>query len=407
MSVASWYYCNVLDDEASAVVPVVQDRQNAVQVDTKAPAVRPAVSLALGAEVDDELAVARSTYVLSAAFAATSEPKTVKAEPGMKELKVETVAEQVAETVETVTEEVVSETAEVVAAEPVSIETEALEEPVTGEEEVVEPAKVEAAVEETVSEVATVVETVHDAVEAVAVVEEEAVESVVGGEEERSVELEQVDDEPVVDDVAELSDVAAAAGEAPASTCEVSEEKPLDKAEDVTLDMIAEPRKLVTRMPSIPEDEDSAAGVVEESVDVDQVAEDAATDEAVELAAVQKTETVDEAVELPPAAEEEEVPAAAKPVMDDESETETQSEISEATALEAVESAEVNEEPESEIDETMVIDPHVTAQEAAAAEAQTSSYSFIPKQIRDHSYTVSSVAVALATAIAATLVARR
>ncbi|KAG4060987.1 hypothetical protein JG687_00003968 [Phytophthora cactorum] len=372
MLVATWYYCNLLD-EVSVEVPVVQAPLNAVDGGAKVPAVRPTAEVALGAEVDDELAVGRSTYVLAAAFAATVDSKAVKVE-----------AEPVEQ--EAVTEPVVAETVEIEVAEPVAVEKkpevakeedaspieeeptapvavdkveeeaiddaaadvvhEVIEEALTAEENSV---TVEAEVEETVSDVATVVETV-------AVVDEVLVEPVAAQAADEQ--------EPVEVETAKEEEVASAAAE-------VSSDIPDQKIAVMTLDTIEE-LKL-----SIPEDE--------QSVHEDEV----------------PTEADEKLVDQ--AATTEEEPAPAKPVTEYESETETQSEISEAT----VDVAKAVEEPESEIDETMVIDPVVAAKEAAAVEAQTSSFSFIPEQIRKNSYAVSSVAVAVTTAIVATLVARR
>ena len=105
------------------------------------------------------------------------------------------------------------------------------------------------------------------------------------------------------------------------------------------------------------------------------------------------------------------VSMAAKRTTDDACTTASQPKSSNVSAPEAVEAtcaAEVDEDLESEIEETMVIDRDVAATEAAAApDAQTSSLSFLPEQIRNNSYAVSSVAVAVAAAVAATLLARR
>ncbi|KAL3658474.1 hypothetical protein V7S43_016606 [Phytophthora oleae] len=392
MSTALWYYCSVLD-EASNVVPVVQRLQNAVQDNLKAPAVRPASELTVGVEGDDELAVGRSTYVLAAAFTATpveeveiQKDLVIVAEPVKGELKTEVAAVEVV-TVKSVVEKVGEEAIDEAASTQEPFEEEGkevvAEEKVEGSAVVQEEAvAVEAKVEETASDVA-VVETVNDAVEIVAVVEEEILDSVVAqaAVEEKSVEkeAEQPVSEPAVleEPVAKDTTKDAEGAEAPA----VEDDIPIvDKAEDVILDIDPEPRKLVTRMPSIPEDTESVHGVDDE------------------LPASENEDVV------------EEEPAPEKLIADDESETETQSEISEAPAIEAVESvpiAKVEGEPESEIEETMVIDPALAAKEAAAVRKQTSAFSFIPEQIRNNSYAVSSVAVAVTTAIVATLVARR
>ncbi|ETO85595.1 hypothetical protein F444_00746 [Phytophthora nicotianae P1976] len=409
MSVAVWFYCNVLD-EVSAVVPVVQIRQNAVDDVPKAPAVRSTSELALGAEVDDELAVGRSTYVMAAAFSATTDSKVVKVEAKVKKTVVEHVAatekvvaevvevdvaepeEEVAnkaeEAVETVKEEVAKEEIKNENVKPVEeelveqvivdkVEQEALddaaaevvneviEESLTVAEDAV---TVEAEVEETISEVTSVVETVRDAVETVAVVDEVIVESVVAqtaDEEEKSDEVEAAKEES-----------ASVAAELPTSlklSSDIPDQKPVDTSEDV----VEEPKPLIPDELNAHEDKLATEDTIVKDTEL------------VECAA----QDVDQAEESEPA----------KPVADYESETETQSEISEAP----VEVAKVVEEPESEIDETMVIDPVVAAKEAAAVEAQASSFSFIPEQIRKHSYAASSVAVAVTTAIVATLVARR
>jgi hypothetical protein len=102
--------------------------------------------------------------------------------------------------------------------------------------------------------------------------------------------------------------------------------------------------------------------------------------------------------------------AAELPTADDEFKTAIQLESFEAFAVEAVEvtcAAMVNEDPNSEIEETMVIDRDVAATEAADSKARSSSLSCIPDHIRNNSYAVSSVAVAVAAAVAATLLARR
>ncbi|KAI9987140.1 hypothetical protein PInf_023015 [Phytophthora infestans] len=415
MSVAVWYYCNLLD-EVSADVPVVQTQRNTGDdVVAKAPAVRPAAGLALGVEVDDELAVGRSTYVLAAALTISKKEKD-ETEDEFKEtaaelvvatetvvadtVKVEVaetkeVTEKIATEVEDEVEQAAKETTEVakdetkqqdaspVETEPVApvvvdeVEAEALDDAAAEVvHEVMEEALLvtedavtaAAEVEEDVSEVASEVETVHDAVETVVAIKEEITEPV----------AVQAADEEVKPVEVELATKDAASTEwlsSPTLSSEAPEQKLADKAEVV----IEEPE------PSIPEDEQS---VHEDKEPTEKII--AADDES----------TAKEVAQPSPA---EEQPASAKSVTEYESETETQSEISEAT----VEAAKVVEEPESEIDETMVIDPVVAAKEAAAVEAQTSSFSFIPEQIRKHSYAASSVAVAVTTAIVATLVARR
>ncbi|KAE8989270.1 hypothetical protein PF004_g19115 [Phytophthora fragariae] len=466
MSGTTWYYCNLLE-ETSEGVPVVQVRQHATEDIASVSVVRSEISLAEGIDVDDELAVAISTYVLSASTVTTpevveSEPDTpvvnavekqvatepVVAEPAVEAvpeqiasesvaaetvvenelLAVELVEEQVAEPVEEHGEAAASgdavqtegEVIEEVVAEPVAVEAvadEAVNEPSSAEKEIVaepvadeevaaedatEPVVVEEAVKEAVNEAAAVVETVHDAVETVAVVEEEIVETVVAQaavEEEKPAEVEPVVDEPVAEpvaaDEATKDEVPEAAIETPALTSEGPEEK----ADDVALDAIDEPRKLVTRMSSIPEDEENV-------VEAGQPAEEEVVAEPVDVPAVEKEEEVIDVAESTSAVEE--ALAAAKTVTDDVSDT--QSEVSEAPATEAVDPApvaKVDEEPESEIEETMVIDAELAAKEASAANQETSSFSFIPEQIRKNSYAVSSMAVAVTTAIVATLVARR
>ncbi|KAE8990141.1 hypothetical protein PR003_g2063 [Phytophthora rubi] len=477
MSGTTWYYCNLLE-ETSEGVPVVQVRQNATEDIASVSVVRSEISLAEGIDVDDELAVAISTYVLSASTVTTpevveSEPDTpvvnavekqvatkpVVAEPAVEAvpeqiasesvaaetvvenelLAVELVEEQVAEPVEEHGEAAASgdavqtegEVIEEVVAEPVAVEAvadEAVNEPSSAEKEIVaqpvadeevaaedatEPVVVEEAVKEAVNEAAAVVETVHDAVETVAVVEEEIVETVAvveeeivetvvaqaAVEEEKPAEVEPVVDEPVAEpvaaDEATKDEVPEAAIETPALTSEGPEEK----ADDVALDAIDEPRKLVTRMSSIPEDEENV-------VEAGQPAEEEVVAEPVDVPAVEKEEEVIDVAESTSAVEE--ALAAAKTVTDDVSDT--QSEVSEAPATEAVDPApvaKVDKEPESEIEETMVIDAELAAKGASAANQETSSFSFIPEQIRKNSYAVSSMAVAVTTAIVATLVARR
>ncbi|KAI9987109.1 hypothetical protein PInf_022967 [Phytophthora infestans] len=412
MSVAVWYYCNLLD-EVSADVPVVQTQRNTGDdVVAKAPVVRPATGLALGVEVDDELAVGRSTYVLAAALT-TSKKEKDETEDEVKEtaaelvvatetvvadtVKVEVaetkeVTEKIATEVEDEVEQAAKETTEVakdetkqqdaspVETEPVApvvvdeVEAEALDDAAAEVvHEVMEEALLvtedavtaAAEVEEDVSEVASEVETVHDAVETVVAIKEEITEPV----------AVQAADEEVKPVEVELATKDAASTEwlsSPTLSSEAPEQKLADKAEVV----IEEPE------PSIPEDEQS---VHEDKEPTEKII--AADDES----------TAKEVAQPSPAEEQ------LKSVTEYESETETQSEISEA----AVEAAKVVEEPESEIDETMVIDPVVAAKEAAAVEVQTSSFNFIPEQIRKHSYAASSVAVAVTTAIVATLVARR
>ncbi|CAI5743659.1 unnamed protein product [Peronospora destructor] len=176
--------------------------------------------------------------------------------------------------------------------------------------------------------------------------------------------------------------------------------KVLDKSEDVMLDAIAEPEKRFTRIASIPKDKENPVGVAKESGKTAYVVD------YVNAASVEKAMEVVEAVEASSITKV----IAAIIATDDESETETQSKMLETPAIEKIEAAavaKVNEAPEFEIDETMVIDPDVAAKEAAAIEAQTSSCSFIPEHIRNNSYAVSSVALAVTTAITAALLARR
>ncbi|KAG1700745.1 hypothetical protein DVH05_011604 [Phytophthora capsici] len=361
MSTALWYYCNE-QGEASEAIPVVQRLQNAVQDDLKMSVVRPELKLVAGVEEADELAVGRTTYVLAAVFNAT--PNTTSVVVEKVEIKKDLVA---------ASEPVKITTKPDVAEEPVvdvKVEEEVtqipLEEEATDvvEEKVKEPMVVheEAEIKETVE----VVKTVKDAVEIVAVVEEDILDSVVA---------QAATEEDTVSEPKETVTQETTKDEA---LLEQSDAPVVDEAEDVMIDVDPEPRKLVTRMPSIPED---TASVHDE---------------------IPKNEDVVE--------EEQEAPAHVKPIADYESETETQSEISEAPAIEAVEPvaiAKSEDEPESEIEETMVIDPVIAAKEAAAVEKQTSAFSFIPEQIRNNSYAVSSVAVAVTTAIVATLVARR
>ncbi|KAK1929808.1 Zonadhesin [Phytophthora citrophthora] len=380
MSTALWYYCNE-QNEASRAIPVVQRLQNAVQDDLKTSVVRREPQLVVGVEENDELAVGRSTYVLAAVFNAISDMTSavVEQEEIKKDLVAATEPVKVAVKPDVVEEPVVVVKVEEEMTPIVSKEetTDAVVEKKIDEPVVVHEESVKTEVDEPVA----VVETVKDAVELVAVVEEDILDSVVAQasveEESAETEAEQPVSEPVVleETVEKETTKDEALPEAPAVQSDIPV---VDKTEDVMLDVDPEPRKLVTRMPSIPEDTESVHDEIPENEDVVE--------------------------------EEQEAPASEKPIADYESETETQSEISEAPVIEAVEPvaiAKIEDEPESEIEETMIIDPIVAAKEAAVVEKQTSAYSFIPEQIRNNSYAVSSVAVAVTTAIVATLVARR
>ncbi|CAI5743666.1 unnamed protein product [Peronospora destructor] len=342
MSVALWYYCNLADDmKASDVVSFVQIRRSVVQVNANT--VRPTASLALRAVVDDELAVERSTYVLTASVAAAEVERAATEPMETETVKVEAVALVVSPVEKTVAHRVT----------------------------------VEAEVQESLSEVDTVVE-VKDV--DVIVAKEEKPASL----DDVAVALEEMDSERVASNVLAFA----------------SRGKVLDKTEDVMLDAIAEPEKRFTRIASIPEDKENFVGVAKESGKTAYMVDH------VNAASVEKAMEVVEVVEASSTTKV----IAAIIATDDESETETQSKMLETPAIEKIEAAavaKVNEAPEFEIDETMVIDPDVAAKEAAAIEAQTSSFSFIPEHIRNNSYAVSSVALAVTTAITAALLARR
>uniref|UniRef100_M4BEV1 Uncharacterized protein n=1 Tax=Hyaloperonospora arabidopsidis (strain Emoy2) TaxID=559515 RepID=M4BEV1_HYAAE len=169
------------------------------------------------------------------------------------------------------------------------------------------------------------------------------------------------------------------------------------------------------------EEEEEAVSQVMTSVEIEQEVVVAVKNEEGDVAVAQTVEkevltTSGEGAETKGKMEEEVVEAvrvsvATKlPTTDDECKTAIQLESSEVSAVEVVEStraASVIEDPNSEIEETMVIDRELAATEAADSMARTSSLSCIPDHIRNNSYAVSSVAVAVAAAVAATLLARR
>ncbi|OWY97748.1 hypothetical protein PHMEG_00031646 [Phytophthora megakarya] len=369
---------------------MIQAHQTVVRGDLKDTTVRAAISLASGTEADNELAVARAMYVLVAATSEQIEMKPVAENRTVVRVEVEAAVR----TVPMVEVEKAEEAIEVAVVQKVKkalVNEKKVVEPIV--DEVVEATVVEGAVK-VVKEVATVVETAVDA-------KEETIESVVTQaevEEGNPIKIEEPTSKPageseVPDQIVVEKEVDDAdAPVSPILFCEVPDEKILDKAGDDTMAGLRMPKRMV----SIPEDEENVVEVEDEE-DVDQVAEET---ELVDNSAVDRTQEV-----VTPAKE-----LTAKPATDDESETETQSVISEVTAMGAVESvavAKTNKEPESEIDETMVFDPAIAAKEAAAIETQASSFSFIPDQLRKNSYTVSSVAVAITTAIVTTLVTRR
>ncbi|CAH0522371.1 unnamed protein product [Peronospora belbahrii] len=353
MSTSLWYYCNLIDhNEALDVVPVVQSRQSAVQIDTKT--LRPTVSLVLEAVVGDELAVGRSTYVLSASIAAISleEERAGIEHVGTELGNVRAVEAVVAKTVthlNTVKEEI----------------------------------------QENMNEVPAMVETAHNAIGELTRVD------VAATEEKKLVLRGDVAQDPVA-----LEEVVpqAVAADIVAPTPEGTD---LDKIEDMMPGVIAESKtKFSIDKDLISEGKETSARVAKQSVEADCV------DERIDAASVEKTAQASETIDASPTVEVK----AANTATDNELDPELQSEKAEVLAIGTVQEApapKMNETLDSEIEETMVIDPDVAAKEAAESESQTSSFSFIPEQIRNNSYAISSVAVALATAITATLVARR
>ncbi|CAI5728203.1 unnamed protein product [Hyaloperonospora brassicae] len=322
---ALWYYCNLRDtSETSCVVPMAQEHRRAARGDTTALVERPPRSVAFTGETDDELSVPRSTFVLAADFAATSDGTIAKVGRGVSREK-DTASERVA------TEPVAPAVVE--GGGSFALETEAV---YSMEKSVV---RVVAAEEEGGGGggqvEATAVEVEQDAVEVVAVITDTVVDVVVA---------------EAVETVAKSRESYSSAGRDDAGT-------------DATT---------------------CAATVAKTASDV--------------VGALGSSLTPD-------------VSTAAKRTTGDACTTASQPKSSNVSAQEAVGStcaAEVDEDLESEIDETMVIDRDVAATEAAAApDAQTSSLSFLPEQIRNNSYAVSSVAVAVAAAVAATLLARR
>ncbi|RMX69502.1 hypothetical protein KXD40_002703 [Peronospora effusa] len=325
-----------------------------VQVDANT--LRPTASLACSPAVDDELAVGRSTYVLTASVAATSaEVERAAIEP------IETETDKIEAVVHVVS--------------PVK-------------KTVAHPVTVEAEVQESLSEVATGSTTVHDAVKVVAVVEDEVVDVIAATEKKPA----------SIDDVAhEGCAVALEEMDAEAAASDVLAPALGDKVLGNNEDVIAEPKNHFTRKAFVPEDSGNSVEAAKGNGEAAHVVEHG------NAASMKKTIEVVEAAEASSTMKM----IAAIPATGDKFQTETQSEISETPAIEKVNIAAAtkgNEVSESEIDETMVIDPDVVAKEAVA---QTSSFCFIPEPIRNNSYAVSSVALAVATAITAALLARR
>ncbi|RLN69157.1 hypothetical protein BBP00_00000529 [Phytophthora kernoviae] len=394
MSVASWYYSNLIGDELSEdpVAFGVQPLQNAIT--PRAPVVNGKVALGqvpLDAEGSDELAVAKVFYVISSG---TDEIKTSPVESAVTvdtsseeavKLIEEIAALEVNEvpTVKAVTKQVAAEPVEVAAVEEETastpdesvalVETEVVTANVAAEE--VEEIKEEVAAEPEKSFTEdVVVDNVAKASEVEAVIEEVASETAVVEETSKSVNEPPTSEVLIEEPVAEVVNDTIAAEVSAVSTVADNVE---DKLGDVTADAAGEITKRIERMSSIPEDdtpvEENAAAVEEKAAAVvEEKTEEIATpapDENVVSEAHEKTAEAEEA-ELTDAVKE-----VAATVVADESECETQSEISEAPAIDAAEpatSTKIDDEPESEIGEYMVIDAEAAAKNAAVVEAAVS-----------------------------------
>ncbi|KAF4325156.1 hypothetical protein BBO99_00000498 [Phytophthora kernoviae] len=393
MSVASWYYSNLIDDELSEdpVAFGVQPLQNAIT--PRAPVVNGKVALEqvpLDAEDSDELAVAKVFYVISSGtdnIKASPVESAVTVDTSSKEavkLTEEIAALEVNEvpTVKAVTKQVAAEPVEVAAVEEeiastpdesvALVETEVVTVNVAAEE--VEEIKEEVAAEPEKSFTEdVVVDNVAKASEVEAAIEEVTSETAVVEETSKSVNEPPTSEVLIEEPVAEVVNDTIAAEISAVSTVADNVE---DKLGDVTTDAAGEITKRIERMSSIPEDdtpvEENAAAVEEKAAAVVEKTEEIATpvpDENVVSKAHEKTA---EAEEAEPTNAVKEVVVT---VVADESECETQSEISEAPAIDAAEpatSTKIDDEPESEIGEYMVIDAEAAAKNAAVVEAAVS-----------------------------------
>ncbi|KAG7400899.1 hypothetical protein PHYBOEH_003810 [Phytophthora boehmeriae] len=408
MSVVLWYYSNLTGGDELSEDPVAfgaQPVQNEIT---------PRVSVAndkmvlgqtpLKVEGGDELAVAKAFYVMSTGF---DDSKTSAAKPSAT---VDTTDDDVVRPTEAVAASVVNEAPKVEAVaeqvastpdEPVAAETEVKTASVAAEnpEETEERAVVET------EKVPTEGAMIGDATEASEI---EAVDDEVTSETAVLEETHENNEPPTSEALVE-SDAIATEVSADATVADTVEEK----LGDGTTESGTEIAKRTERMPSIPEDDtlagESTAAVEEKAVTVIEEKNEENAARPLEENAVsdeqKKTEEV-EAAEPSNAAEE----SVAAKVVVDESECETQSEISEAPAIDAAEpvsSTKIEDEPESEIGEYMVIDAEVAAKDAAVSKGEVGMLGFISEQLRKNSYVVSSVAVAVATIVGATLAARR
>ncbi|CEG50054.1 uncharacterized protein PHALS_07783 [Plasmopara halstedii] len=396
MSRAYWYYCN-LPDEASLVVPIVQAHQNAACNYVEVFASTFTAELTLETAIDDdELAVARSAYVLVAATLDSTGVDLKKAETKTKVNSTKTERKVAAQSSMDATVKLIpTETA--LAAEELATEEKRRDDSACVSEESIaagnaasvtvnivekKPTVVQAFAEDTATveisagdaatETILKVETMEKTPKVVEFAGKEEYESVMaqnGVDDEKLINFKQLTDEPIAEPVV-AEDVTTMKTVAALSTSSVSSDKLATR--HVTDEVVLESKKVMTFENSILEGQGEPVAIVE-TADI----------------------------------QGEEQSTLAKTVRDDESETETQSEKSEMNVTEAVETdvvVRVVAEPDSEIGETMVINPVVAAKEDAA---QTSSFGFIPEQLRKNSYAVSSVAVAVTTAIVATLMARR
>ncbi|KAI9914133.1 hypothetical protein PsorP6_005963 [Peronosclerospora sorghi] len=450
-----WYYCNLVDDkEASPVVPIVQKkRQNGSLLTVKASMGKAAV---LVLEVDDELAVRRSTFVLAAESVASMKSRVTKAERGTKNTK----------------EREAVEMASVQAVVPVGIDTN-----ITSADTIVaEPARFDKRGDDVGTGGGAEVETAQETIETVRVVDkiDTAATTWTGPEEERDVQTcsESIDIVQVVGERdEEMEHAILEQNDDVVGTLESEKAEAVAIAhKSVEIVAVGEKNEAgVTQNFAATQEEQSAVEIVNESVNIDQVAvsvgADAQMDDEIlegkevvrtlEFASKEEVKTVHEAVEVATAIEENidvainsvrcyeesagrsvNEKAGTNKVIDEshepvdhttrtnetvgtlesssseaakgeESETETQSEISEVPAVDVVEPSKLNEESESEVDETMMINPMIAAKENGVGKAQAPWFNFIPAPVRHNGYAVSSVGVAVATVIAAALIARR
>ncbi|TDH70512.1 hypothetical protein CCR75_007051 [Bremia lactucae] len=350
MPTSFWYYCNLLD-ETSAVVPLVQPLQNSVNICARVRGERFMTKQTLESEAYDELAVARSTYVLAAA---TQDAEIID----------KTKIDSAAKVPDAGATDVRAKVAQV------AYRKERKEKNTTAIKNIPEEPIVKIEMEATGDNRPIIGEGLAAKLESLDLAAETETETLTIAEKETAT----IADEETAT-IADKGTVTLAEAKA-CGTFQASNESIVEPAIEAVM-------KKKSSLDTTASCEISALTSSVKAIDVSNERENLMTPNSVISEVDQEQFATSDLLNK-------------SEVVNDQDKRNIQAEIIKMAATEA--------STDSEVEETMVIDPVVAAEETTAP---ASSFSYVSEQICKNGYAVSSVAVAVTTAILATLIARR